>query len=72
MGTLTKNAYIKIIAADIVELKKQMPNSLERRHIVKVLQWSIRALYPQDMSEIYNTIDVPEDIIQIEEEDLPF
>ncbi len=52
MSNLTKKAYIKIIEEDIVELCAVMPiNSLEKRHIIEVLTWSIDALYPSPTIE---------------------
>jgi hypothetical protein len=39
---LTKEEYIKLVNADIKALNKHMPeHSLEKRHILMVLQWSI-------------------------------
>ena len=44
--TLTKEAYIELVNADIKALNEFMPASLEKRHILMVLQWSIDN-YPQ-------------------------
>ncbi len=44
---LNKQAYEKLIEENISELEKHMPeHSLEKKHIIDVLNWSIRALYP--------------------------
>lgn len=44
---LSKHAYEELIAGDIAELKKHMPeHSLEMKHIIAVLEWSIEKLYP--------------------------
>lgn len=43
---LDEKAYRKLINGDIMELKKHMPkHSLEKKHIVEVLKWSIRKIY---------------------------
>jgi hypothetical protein len=44
--TLTKEAYIKLVNADIKALNEHMPeHSLEKRHILMILEWSIET-YP--------------------------
>lgn len=49
MGTLNKQAYQKLIQEDIEELEKYMPeHSLEKKHIIDVLKWSVRNLYHDD------------------------
>lgn len=46
MGTtLNRASYQKMIDEDIEELKKSIPNSLERKHIIQVLEWSVTELY---------------------------
>lgn len=46
MGTLNKVGYSELIRDDIKALNNAMGEySLERRHIVEVLNWSIEALY---------------------------
>ncbi len=47
MGTtLNKNTYAKLIDENIVEMEKYMPEySLEKKHAIEVLRWSINALY---------------------------
>lgn len=47
MGTkLNKQAYTKLIDENIAEINKYMPEfSLEKRHSIDVLKWSIKALY---------------------------
>jgi hypothetical protein len=46
MGKLNYTGYTELIKADIEALNKAMSEySLERRHIVEVLNWSIEALY---------------------------
>jgi hypothetical protein len=46
MGTtLNSRAYKQIIKEDIEEIKKYMPKSLERTHIIDVLNWSAKELY---------------------------
>lgn len=55
---LNKEAYQKLIAEDIAWLKAQVPpgkafedgtpHSLEARHIIDVLNWSVHVLHPED------------------------
>jgi len=42
--TMNKKSYEKIIKEDIMWLKHQ-PNTLEREHILKVLEWAVRYEY---------------------------
>ena len=43
---LDKKAYEKLIQEDIEVMNKYMPEeSLERKHIVEVLKWSIDKIY---------------------------
>ncbi len=43
---LDKDAYQQLIDGDIRELEKYMPKySLEKRHIIEVLKWSVKELY---------------------------
>jgi len=47
MGTkLNKDAYMKLVYEDIDWLKKNSPHTLERDHIIMVLQDSIKRHYP--------------------------
>jgi uncharacterized protein (UPF0216 family) len=50
MGTkLNKEAYTKLINENIEELNKHMPeNSLEKKHTIEVLKWSVDELYNTD------------------------
>lgn len=46
---LNKEAYQQLIDDDIKELNKHMPeHSLERKHIVDVLNWSVSKIYPEN------------------------
>ncbi len=47
MGTtLNKKSYTKLIEENILELEKHMPeHSLEKKHSIEVLKWSVNALY---------------------------
>lgn len=46
MGNLTKQAYEKIIKEDILEIEKYFPeHSLEKQHIIDVLNSSVNQLY---------------------------
>lgn len=43
---LNEQAYQKLIDEDIEALEKNMPvYSLEKRHIIKVLKWSVEQIY---------------------------
>ncbi len=42
---INSKSYQELIDEDIQELKKHMPKSLERMHIIKVLEWSVEELY---------------------------
>ncbi len=47
---LNKHAYEDLIIDDIIEVIKHMPeHSLEKRHIIEVLKWSIKQNYPDDI-----------------------
>jgi hypothetical protein len=43
-GTMNKATYEKVIAQDVEWLEKQ-PRTLEREHILKVLEWAVRYEY---------------------------
>lgn len=46
MGTINKKAYCELIEQDLAVLNKHMPeSSLEKTHIIEVLNWSIKQLY---------------------------
>ena len=47
MGTdLNRKGYQQVIDEDIEELEKYMPkHSLEKKHIIEVLRWSVTQLY---------------------------
>lgn len=48
MSQINKKSYVELIQLDIEKLNQFMPEeSLERKHIEVVLNWSIKALYPQ-------------------------
>ncbi len=46
MGTLNKSGYTKLIDENVEWLEANTSRSLERDHIIHVLRWSIKALYP--------------------------
>ena len=52
MGTtLNKDAYEDLIMGDIIALQKHMPEfSLEKKHIIEVLKWSVSAIYDKNVS----------------------
>jgi hypothetical protein len=55
MGNSNKIGYSRLIEQDIEELNKAMgEHSLERKHIVDVLKWSINILYPIDYCKCVN------------------
>jgi hypothetical protein len=46
---LNKHSYQKLIDEDIAAMKAYMPeHSLEMRHAIEVLKWSVDQLYPPD------------------------
>lgn len=46
MGTINKEAYCILIEGDLEALNKHMPeHSLEKDHIVSILNWSIEQIY---------------------------
>lgn len=47
MSTLTREAYAQLIREDL-EVLNALPDTLERRHIQDVLNWSIRAAYENE------------------------
>ena len=50
---LNKQAYQQLIDQDIEELNKFMPeHSLERKHIVDVLNWSVDKIYNNHNTEL--------------------
>lgn len=54
---LNKQAYQQLIDQDIEELNKFMPtHSLERKHIVDVLNWSVDKIYTNHNTE-FDCID---------------
>jgi len=42
---LNENTYQKLINQNIKALNKHMPDSLEKKHIIEVLKWSIGQIY---------------------------
>jgi hypothetical protein len=80
--TLDRIAYQKLINEDIKALNKFMPeHSLEKRHIIAVLMWSINKEYPIAIwgNNTYNpdvqldmttSVDINEDFHPSTEEDL--
>jgi hypothetical protein len=47
---LNKSAYEDLIIDDIIEILRHMPeHSLEKKHIIEVLKWSIKQIYPDDI-----------------------
>ncbi len=63
MGKLNYVGYTELITADIEALNKAMSEySLERRHIVEVLNWSIEALYGENTD-----IDILKEKLSIEQ-----
>lgn len=60
MGTLTKKAYAEMIMENINELNKYMPeHSLEKKHIIQVLEASINHYYPA-LAEPSNGLSKPD------------
>ncbi len=52
MGTLNKKAYKQLIEEDIAFLEKAVPGrSLEKEHIIEVLEWSIEELYSDQVGD---------------------
>ena len=52
MGTrLNKDAFAKLIQEDIEWLEPLVGHSLEGKHILDVLRWSVDALYPVKRSD---------------------
>lgn len=47
-GRLTKDAYRQFVEEDIVCLKRWMPDTLERRHIIDIMRESVDAFYPPE------------------------
>lgn len=54
---INKSAYEKLIKEDIEWLLSNTKDSLERRHIVEVLNYSSERLYPNSSSEIPNDLE---------------
>jgi len=54
---INKSAYEKLIKEDIEWLLSNTKDSLERRHIVEVLNYSPERLYASDTSEIPNELE---------------
>ena len=48
MIKLSRDAYRQAIEANIKALYLHMPRSLERDHIINVLEWSVQSLYPEN------------------------
>lgn len=49
---LDKKAYQKLIDEDVKALEKYMPeHSLEKRHVIAVLEWSIKEIYDKNCLE---------------------
>ena len=49
MGTLNKAGYQKLIDGNIEELEKYMPKySLEKKHTIEVLKWSVKQIYERE------------------------
>ena len=42
---INEKAYQKLIDEDIESMKIHMPDNLERKHIIDVLNWSVKKLY---------------------------
>lgn len=55
MGTLNKIGYQRLIDEDIKALSKSNITSLEKSHIIDVLNWSLKILYPN--KEAGKTLD---------------
>lgn len=52
MGTLNKHGYQQLIDQNIEALEKYMPKySLEKRHTIEVLRWSIKQLYERNSNQ---------------------
>lgn len=49
MGTLNKHGYQQLIDQNIEALEKYMPkHSLEKKHTIEVLKWSVKQIYGSD------------------------
>lgn len=44
---MSLNSYVELIQEDVNYLKNNLPESLERKHIINVLVASIRLYYPE-------------------------
>ena len=67
---LSKKDYERVIAADIKAVEEQMPDSIERDHIIAVLKDSITQYYPKASNNTETGIEIiaKERKRQIEEE----
>ena len=53
MKTINKTAYCELIEKDIEALNKYMPeSSLEKKHIVEILNWSVKQLYGETEKQL--------------------
>lgn len=48
---LTRSAYEDLIEQDVARVEKEMPDSLERNHVIGVLRHSVEHYYPSDCGE---------------------
>ena len=56
---ISKESYQKLINEDILAIHKYMPkNSLERNHIIEILQWSVEKIYGKEKEEVKQEGDV--------------
>lgn len=51
MGRINRKAYEQLISEDKAWLLTYAPASLERSHILEVLQYSAKYLYPERIAE---------------------
>lgn len=52
---LNKETYQKLIDQDIEQLNKFIPeHSLERKHIIEVLKWSVDKIYNSELDRVKN------------------
>ena len=54
--TLNKSAYQKLINEDIQYLLDECPRTLERDHVIQVLEWSAKAYKPDSFDGLGSTL----------------
>ena len=53
---INEKAYQELIDQDIESMKIHMPDNLERKHIIDVLNWSIKELYNDRVLDTKNKV----------------